>query len=172
VLGPALDQIHVQTGTLAYAHPWLLEQAWWVAPQFALAFVAIAVGSMSILRGSAVSAPTQAYLHWTTAAFVVAYAITGLGHEHEWLVLGVLGVEAIARVALERPDRAALLAILGLVVGGSSYEWILTSIDGTFDYAVASLGSIPVWLPLLYAHAGFAVVALLRRAQHDPSRAR
>jgi hypothetical protein len=168
VLGPLLDQIHVQTGTLAYAHPWRVEQAWWVAPQFAVAFVAIAVGSMQILGAPApVRRPGSAYLAWTIIAFVVAYAVTGLGHQHEWLVVAILGAAFLARVAIERPDRPALLAIGGLVLGGSAYEWTLTSIPETFDYAVASLGTIPVWLPLLYAHAGFAVVALLRRVRNS-----
>lgn len=175
VLGPALDQIHVQTDTLSYAHPSLLGQAWWVAPQFALAFVAIAVGTRLILEPGgtgATFAPSGLQLAWPLASFVIAYAITGLGHGHEWLVVAILGASVLVRLGVERPDRRALLAIVGLVVGGSAYEATLTSIDGTFDYAVASLGTIPAWLPLLYAHAGFAVVALLRRAQHEPTSSR
>jgi hypothetical protein len=171
VLGPTLDQIHVQTGTLSYAHPTWLEQAWWVAPQFAIAFAVIAAASLGILaQERSAPTPSPGRVAWCIVAFVGAYAVTGLGHEHESLVLVALAAGLLARLVLERPDRAAANAISGLIVGGTAYEWALTSIPGTFDYAVASLGTVPSWLPLLYAHGGFAVVALLRQAtaQREP----
>lgn len=167
VLGPVLDQIHVRSDTLAYAEPWRFGQAWWVAPQFAVAFALIAVGSLAILeRGRSAPPPrsTGAYVAWCVAAFVAAYAVTGIGHAHEWLVVSTLAGVLLLRLAIERPDRRAYVAIAALVLGGTAYEATLSSLPGTFDYAVASLGSVPAWLPLLYAHGGLAVVALLRRA--------
>lgn len=164
VLGPALDQIHVRTGALAYEHPWWLDQAWWVGPQFAVAFVAIAAGALLLLRDDDPDAesPSTARLAWTTLAFVAAYLLTGLGHEREWIVVGILAAALVARLVLERVDRRAALVLLLLAVGGSAYEATLSANPETFDYAEASLATIPAWLPLLYLHAGIAVVALVR----------
>src|SRR5690349_19041704 len=43
--GALCDQIHVQAGVLAYPHPFVLDQAWWVAPQFGVAMLVILVGA-------------------------------------------------------------------------------------------------------------------------------
>src|SRR4051812_7631186 len=43
--GALCDQIHVQAGVLAYAHPFVLDQAWWVAPQFGVAMLVVLAGA-------------------------------------------------------------------------------------------------------------------------------
>ena len=37
--GALCDQIHVQSGVLAYRKPRLARQAWWVGPQFGVAAI-------------------------------------------------------------------------------------------------------------------------------------
>jgi hypothetical protein len=166
VLGPALDQIHVQTHALAYAHPWWLDQAWWVGPQFAVAFVAITIGVLAIDRPGG-PPPGPVWIGSATALFVLAYAITGVGHRHEWLVFAVLlaGLAARMFAARHAPDPTLPRAAVMLAIGGSGYEALLSSLDGTFHYTVASLGPIPVWLPLLYMHATAAAVGMVRAAR-------
>jgi hypothetical protein len=170
VLGPALDQIHVQTDTLVYAHPWWLDQAWWVGPQFALAFVAITVGVLAIDRSTA-PAPGPGWVASATALFVVAYLVTGFGHRHEWLVFGVLFAGLALRMfaARNEPDPTLPRAAVMLAIGGAGYEALLSSLPGTFEYTVASLGPVPVWLPVLYMHATAAAVGMVRVGRANSS---
>jgi hypothetical protein len=166
VLGPALDQVHVRTSTLGYAHPTWLDQPWWVAPQFAVAFAAITIGILAIDRAGA-PAPGLRWIAEATVLFVLAYLVTGLGHRHEWLVFGILAAGLALRMYLARaaPDPTLPRAAAVLAIGGAGYEALLASIDGTYHYSVASLGTIPAWLPLLYVHATAAAVGTVRAAR-------
>ena len=167
LVGPALDQIHVIGGALSYADPWLLDQAWWVAPQFGLAFAAIcAISFAAQLRfGSPPTPPVpSARIAVQVAWFVGAYLVTGAWWERPWLVVALLAVALVVRMAADRPDAATTRTIVLLALAGSLYEATLSSIPGTFDYAHTSGAPVPVWLPLLYAHGAPLLRSFTRTA--------
>src|SRR6266550_3894238 len=55
--GALCDQIHVQSGVLAYPHPWVADQAWWVAPQFGLGMIVVLATARAVTEAGA--APTH-----------------------------------------------------------------------------------------------------------------
>lgn len=174
LLGPAFDLIHVVTGALSYDHPWFLDQAWWVAPEFAIAFAVIAAGLLGLEERfgderRAAARSGAGWTAWRNVAFIVAYVLTGLWYEHPLAVTAVLGAALVARVLLEQPDRLMVASSLLLALGGTAWESLLSSFDGTFDYAVVDLGQVPSWLPLLYLHAGPASVMTIRMLWRTPT---
>lgn len=173
IIGPALDQIHVVSGALTYANPWFLDQAWWVGPQFGLAFAGIAALSIGIQeRFGAMDPPVTRpvrvgqQLTW----LVAAYLSTGLFWREPWLLTAGLLVALLVRVAYERPDAATVRMILLLSLAGYTYESALSSIPGTFGYADGGGLPAPPWLPLLYAHAAPLVRTFMKNATVQLSR--
>jgi hypothetical protein len=155
VIGPLLDQIHVIGGALSYAHPWLLGQAWWVGPQFGLAFAFICAVSLAAQHryGSEVLSPTHAarigqQIIW----FLAAYLATGILWERPWLLAALLAAGLVVRVLSVRPDRLTIVSLLVLALAGSLYEAIVSSLPETFDYTLTGVLPVPIWLPLLYMH--------------------
>lgn len=172
VVGPALDQIHVVGGALSYADPWLLEQAWWVGPQFGLAFAGLAMFAleMQLRFGDPAAEPTPTpRVLLQVGLFLAAYLVTGALHERPWVVTGVLAAALVVRLVAVRPDAASVLTMALLAVAGTLYEGTLSSVPGTFDYTTVVLGlPVPIWLPLLYAHGA----PLLRSFMVNTARAR
>ncbi len=167
VVGPALDQIHVLSGALSYADPWLLDQAWWVGPQFGLAFAGIAAATLIIqhrfgAENPPVTQPVRAgqQLAW----FVAAYAATGLFWRHPVELALAMLLALLVRFASERPDLATIRTIVLLTIVGTTYEAVLSSIPGTFSYTLTDGAPAPIWLPLLYAHAGPLVRTFMKNA--------
>jgi hypothetical protein len=167
LVGPALDQIHVVSGALTYAHPWFLDQAWWVGPQFGLAFAGVAALTLVIQHwfgadDPPVTRPVRAgqQLAWLLAA----YGATGLFWREPWLLTAGLLVGLLVRVAYERPDVATMRLIVVLALAGASYEALLSSVPGTFSYTVTNGAPVPPWLPLLYAHAAPLVRTFMKNA--------
>lgn len=155
IVGPALDQIHVSTGALWYADPWLLDQAWWVGPQFGLAFAGLAAAALLIQLRFGTSAPVHTpttRVAQQLAWFLAAYLTTGLLWERPWVVVVLLAVGIAVRFAAVRPDAATLRTMALLAAAGWTYEAVLSSIPGTFSYAATGGPPAPIWLPLLYAH--------------------
>lgn len=155
VIGPLLDQIHVIGGALSYAHPWLLGQAWWVGPQFGLAFAGICAVALATQHwlGTRTPEPTRtARIGQQVVWFVGAYLTTGALWDRPWLVAALLTIGLAIRFASVRPDVATVRTILLLALAGTAYEALVSSIPGTFDYSLTGAGPVPVWLPLLYAH--------------------
>src|SRR5436309_1219266 len=72
--GALCDQIHVRAGVLAYPHPFVFDQAWWVAPQFGVALLVILAGARPFAPRS--RARSRVVLH--AALFLGAYGATGL----------------------------------------------------------------------------------------------
>jgi hypothetical protein len=167
VVGPALDQIHVVSGTLSYATPWLLGQAWWVGPQFGLAFAGLAAATLVVQQRFGthhppVTGPVRAgqQLAWLLAA----YLATGLFWREPLLLAAGLIVALFVRVAYERPDMASVRMIVLLALAGTAYEAALSSIPGTFHYTDPAGAPVPPWLPLLYAHAAPLVRTFMKNA--------
>jgi len=152
--GTLLDQIHVRSHVLRYAHPDLFGQPWWVAPQFGVAVVVILVATVRFTdrvgRGSQDAVPMLA----DASAFVAAYAVTGLLHRHPWLVLIALCAIWVGMTLAHRDRRMFIAISLALAVVGPIYESVLTG-TSAFHYTVTPLVlRVPVWLPALYLVAG------------------
>jgi len=150
-LGTAWDSLHVWTGTTAYAFG-PDRMPFWVPLEFALVYVVGALG-ITLLGSPRPDARSPSRLLGEGAWLTVVYATTAVLHRYEWLVvLFAVGVivarrRTFADVALASPAPA-----IALVAGGTIVETVLIAL-GVFDYSVASLGHVPVWLPLLYANA-------------------
>ncbi len=155
IVGPALDQIHVVGGALWYAHPWLLGQAWWVGPQFGIAFAIICSVTLAVQHylGTRTPAPTpRPRIAQQAAWFLVAYLATGMLWDRPWLLTALLAGGLVVRLFTVRPDTASVRTIVFLALAGSTYEALVSSIPGTFDYSITAHLPVPIWLPLLYAH--------------------
>ncbi len=150
-LGTALDLLHVKTGATTYAIG-AERLPLWVPLEFGLVYL---VGVLGI---SAFGSPRPDHrsagrLAGEAAWLTIVYAMTAVLHRYEWLVV----VLALAGIVVRRHAFAEIigrnrLPAIALVVGGAAVESVLIALD-IFAYANASLGSIPVWLPLLYANA-------------------
>lgn len=177
-VGPLLDQIHVQAGVLSYEDPWLFGQAWWVGPQFGLAFAGLAAFAVAVQHNFGTRAPepvSHARIGRQLVWFVAAYALTGLLWREPELLAIVLIAALGVRLISVRPDAPAVLTMVLLALAGTAYEATLSSLPGTFGYAETGAFPVPVWLPLLYAHGApllrsFARNAVAESSAVDPSR--
>jgi hypothetical protein len=158
LLGTAWDLLHVRTHTTVYSIGFG-RMPWWVPLEFAVVYVAGVVGIARL--GSPAKGPHSTNRLTAETVWVSAvYAITAFGHRHELVVVGAAVIALLARrrsfSAILRPN---IVPAVALVVLGSTTEAILIAC-GVFRYTYASLGSIPLWLPLLYANAIPFAVAL------------
>ena len=158
LLGTAWDLLHVRTHTSVYSVG-IGRMPWWVPLEFAIVYVA---GVIGIARLGAPAKRPQATnrLAAETVWVSCVYAVTAFGHRHELLVVAAAAIALLARrrtfSAILRPN---IVPAVALVVLGSTTEAILIA-AGVFRYTYASLGNIPLWLPLLYANAIPFAVAL------------
>ena len=167
IAGPLLDQIHVQSGALSYEHPWRFDQAWWVGPQFALAFAGLAAVAVAVQHHLGSRAPEPVPLTrigQQLAWFVAAYAATGLLWREPALLAVVLIAGLGVRVLSVRPDLPAVRTIVLLALAGTAYEATLSSIPETFGYAETGSLPVPIWLPLLYAHGAPLLRSFMRNS--------
>lgn len=173
--GTLLDQIHVRSHVLHYAHPQVAGQPWWVVPEFGVAATVALLSAVwmtkRLLHASRDSVPVVA----DASIFVLAYTVTGVFHRHSWIVLAVLLCLWAAMVALHRDRRAFVLMSLALAIVGPIYEGAFSS-TGAFRYDVTPLvGRVPIWLPALYLNAGVLAASVAharapRRAGNDRRR--
>jgi hypothetical protein len=164
LVGLLLDQIHVLGGALTYAHPSWLDQAWWVAPQFGIAFALGATFGLLLqhrLDPERLEQPNARRILAAGVWFVAAYVATGLLWERPWLLTAILLAALLVRTLRDAPDRLTVALMLVLAVFGTGWELGLSSAPGTFSYADPQLGSVPIWLPLLYVHSAQLVRGLL-----------
>jgi hypothetical protein len=169
--GALCDQIHVQAGVLAYPHPVVFDQAWWVAPQFGAGVLVILAGVRPFARRA--TGPPRPLPD--ALLFVAAYGATGLFHRWPAALAVGLVVPWLVRLALEH-DRAVLVAwSLLLAAGGTLYEGTLAG-TGAFHYTRPDLYHVPLWLPGIYLNgAAFALDVgrtLFGREKAGPLRAR
>jgi hypothetical protein len=167
VLGATWDLLHVRTHTTVYSVG-LGRLPWWVPFEFAIVYV---VGVIGIERFGAPSrdSATHRRLAQETIWVTAVYAITAFAHRYELLVVALAAVALLARrrAFAEILARNALPAG-ALVVLGPAVEAILIA-AGVFRYTHASLGNIPLWLPLLYANAVPFALRLTEAAQDQPA---
>lgn len=162
-LATVADANHAHTGTLHYRHPWLFEQAWWVAVLFFVAFavlgvgyrIAAGLGAASWARCSAAPGAFGPFAFSATVFFLV-YLASGFGHRHPASVCVVFGLLFLIRWLVSY-ERAFLAAVAGaLAVAGPVFEGTL----GRFDlvhYTHADVYGVPLWLAGLYLHGAFAL---------------
>jgi hypothetical protein len=145
------DQIHVQFGVLAYAHPhpWMYGQASWVPLLFGGAAPFMVYGHALTDRRGGEPARRLAVLA-PTVVFFAAYFATGLFASWPRALAAGLALAWAARVAL-RPSLDRLLAGAGFALAGPLVERAVSATGG-FAYARADLLGVPVWLPALYLH--------------------
>ena len=150
-LGTAWDALHVWTGTTAYAFG-PDRMPFWVPLEFGLVYLAGVLG-IALIGSPRADARSPSRLLAEAAWLTAVYASTALLHRYEWLVAALAVAAVLARRrAFADIVRANPAPAIALVVGGTLVETVLIAL-GVFDYSVASLGNVPVWLPLLYANA-------------------
>jgi hypothetical protein len=151
LLGSAWDLLHVRTHTTIYAIG-SSRMPWWVPVEFALVYVAGVVG-IARLGAPSPDTRTRTRLTGEVAWVSVVYATTAFGHRHELLVAALCIAGLIARGrTLRTVVRANPIPSIALVIAGPVVESVLIAAH-VFRYTHASLGNIPLWLPLLYANA-------------------
>jgi hypothetical protein len=166
LLGLLLDQIHVRGGALSYANPWLAGQAWWVGPQFGIAFALLAAAALHLQlrldrRGMARPGFGPGALLVAVAWFVAAYITSAVAWDQPWLVTVLLAGAMVLRAAAEPIDRVTWAVAVVIAVAGTGWEAWLSSLDGTFAYAETAGLPAPPWLPLLYVHGAPLVRAFM-----------
>ncbi len=154
ISGALYDQIHVQGHVLAYPRDDLLQQSWWVAPNFGLAAVLIALtgGWMGRWAAKLRDAPVDAFelltnFIWFTAAYLASALLT-------WpppLVMALFFVTWLARVLPRRDRVPQLVQGVGMALAGTGFEAVLSA-TGAFHYLHPDLGHVPFWLPGVYLH--------------------
>lgn len=157
------DHLHVITGVLAYPHPFLWGQAWWVPFLFAGAALLTVAGARPLLAAfgapSEERAPTAREVAGDGVQFVTAYAFTAYGSPLPTVVAAVLTAWWAGRMIRSR--RLWMLPYsIAMAVGGTAFEAALSS-TGAFHYLVPDFLGVPRWLPPLYLQ-----VALLTGPLH------
>ncbi|MBV9934063.1 MAG: DUF2878 family protein [Actinobacteria bacterium] len=143
--GALCDQIHVQAGVLAYPHPFVLDQAWWVAPQFGVALFVILGGARLFAQRSR----ARSRVAVDAALFVGAYGATGMFNRWPAALTVALVAVWLVRLGVDE-DRGVLLVFsLLLALGGTTYEGALAS-TGAFHYTHPDVFHVPVWLAGIY----------------------
>jgi hypothetical protein len=159
--GAALDQIHVQSGVLAYAHPWFADQAWWVAPQFGagllLVYAAAHVAVRRDPRNDNDTGPQHNRVLTDAACFVAVYAASGIWHQHPVALTAAFVATWLAR----RPNTRTIAFSIVLAIGGVLYEGSLAG-SGAFHYADPDLYHVPMWLAGIYFHGARLALSVVR----------
>lgn len=154
--GALLDQIHVAYGVLFYPQPWLWDQAWWVAPLFAIATLVILSGAGVFTQQA--PGTREHDLFGSGAWFVAAYWASGQWHAHP---IG-LSIAYAVFFALRTTHRPTLMFAGLLAAGGVGFESVLSS-TGAFYYRHPDFAGVPMWLAGLYLHGAPFALAVASR---------
>ena len=169
--GALCDQIHVQAGVLAYPHPFVLDQAWWVAPQFGVAMLVILAG----VRPFALRSRSRSRVLPDAALFLGAYGATGLFNRWPVALAAAFLVLFLARVAVDEGRGVLVVFAVLLAAGGTIYEGTLAS-TGAFHYTRPDLYHVPIWLPGIYLNGAALALdvgrSLFKHEKAGPLRAR
>ena len=164
--GLAFDQVHVQTGTLTYAHPVLWGQPLWVGPQFGVAVVLMWLSAMPLARGLG---PVRRRILVGDALWLAAIYVASGFVDGATVAAAIAFVAAWAvRMALRR-QLAEVLMSVGLAIAGTLYEGTLTG-TGAYHFAHPDLYHVPWWLPGLYLNGGPLAISLVRAVREGVSR--
>ena len=165
----ALDHQHVVWGVLAYPHPELWQQAWWVPLLFFVATLAALAAADPLRRlvGSEPAPPPGLALAVVDAAsFAAAYYLTAVAHHEPDALTAILGGTWLLRAMAGLPGWAVAYCI-GAALIGPAVESTLSAVGG-FHYLHPDFLGVARWLPALYLHVGVVAVSvagLLRARQ-------
>lgn len=148
--GALCDQIHVRGGVLRYRTPRVFGQAWWVAPQFGVAMLAV-LRAARVAGGRDRRRPSPRAYVVGAAWFLGAYLASAVFRRSPRALAGVLVALWFGRMA-RSPDRARVVPYsLLLALVGTAYESVWSS-TGSFTYTQPDVAGVPLWLPALYLH--------------------
>jgi len=145
--GALLDQLHTQLGVLSYREPFLLGQAWWVAPNFGVGGLVFLGLGLALKKN--VPEPSDRRLLLDSAFFVGSYVLSCFFFAHPWLMLGFFVAMWMARIASCPAKTNFVVYSLLLAALGTGYESLLTS-TGIYFFHHPDVGTVPAWLPGLY----------------------
>jgi hypothetical protein len=166
--GTLLDEIHVRSQVLHYAHPRFAGEAWWVIPEFGAAATVALLFVIWVTKRLWRASRDVVPIVVDAAIFVVAYSVTGVFHRDSWFVLVVVLCLWAAMIAVHHDRRAFVIVSLALMIAGPIYESALSS-TGAFRYDVTPLvGRVPIWLPALYLNAGVLAASIARAMTRGP----
>ena len=166
LLGAACDQIHVQSGLLAYPDPLLWDQAAWVPLNFAVLLTALVVVSRPVALVAAargLPAPSAGLLAADLAWFVGAYGLSGLVGPDAPATLAVIYAAVWLPRVLLRPERGLLVPYgLALALAGCTVEAVEIEL-GLFAYSDPDVAGVPWWLAGIYLHGAPLALDVVRR---------
>lgn len=164
IVGALCDQIHVQSGVLAYPIAFYPGgQSVWVPFLFGGAGVVLVKGEALFRRliGGESSALPVGSIPLTAAGFVLAYLSTGFFHSNPLLLLAGLVVAWLAHF-WRYFDKNLIPYCIAVAIGGCLFEGTLAS-TGAFYYTKPDIYYVPIWLFGLYLHAALLTRAIARR---------
>jgi hypothetical protein len=160
--GTLLDQIHVRSHVLHYAHPTVAGEAWWVVPEFGVAATAALLSAIWMTKRLWREPRDRVPVLADALIFVLAYMVTGVFHRHSWIVLTLAFGLWVALITIHPNRRAFIIMSIALAIVGPIYEGALSA-TGAFRYDVTPLvGRVPIWLPALYLNAGVLAASVAR----------
>lgn len=169
IVSTLCDGNHVFTETLSYTYPYYFGQAWWVFPNFLVAFIVMSLGYYltpvflpeSIDYSLSTSSGKLSEFLDTTVIYILVYLMTGFAHHNPWLLAFILyGLFFVRLYASYERSFVFIVAIL-LAIGGNCVESTL-ALFGQMQYTNPNLYYVPIWLGSIYMHASFCLRASLR----------
>lgn len=158
LLGALLDWSHVTSGTVVYARPVVLGEAWWVPLLYASSGLGIGLSHVALdarlARPEREITPERVLLGLVGLA--VVWASSGYLPVADALRSLVLGPLALAVWFACDRTRVGLLVALATALVGCGVALALTAI-GAFHYVHPDVGPIASWLPWIYVTASVAV---------------
>ena len=158
------DANHVYTGALSYSSPAFLNQAWWVFPNFLLAFTVMSVFYSlfsyvfpRILQDHfSFQAGTAAAFLDNTVFFVLCYLLSGFAHAYPNLLSLILYLSFGLRLTVTY-ERGFLFTMAVLMAfGGHVVEGSLAAL-GQMQYSEPQIYHVPYWLGALYMNGAFCL---------------
>ncbi len=158
------DANHVYTGTLSYTDPVLFGQAWWVFPNFLLAFSIMAiiyhlipaVFAKQLKEHVSFTVGTAPAFLDTTVVFTLCYLLSGFAQNDPNLLALILYLSFAIRLLASYERGFILFAALLMALGGSFVEGTL-SVLGQMQYAQPQIYHVPLWLGALYMNGAFCL---------------
>ena len=163
------DANHVRTETLSYTEPFLFGQAWWVFPNFFVAFLVMSLSYLALSSSlsrvvetrESRSAGSLAPFVQTLSIFALVYLLSGFAHERPVLLTVAFYGAFLARWALTY-ERAWLLLLAALMAAGGMLAEGVIGAAGLATYRHSDVFHVPFWLGGLYLHGAFALRETMR----------
>jgi hypothetical protein len=163
VLGTLLDGIHAYGDVLVYPDPAFGRWAWFVPLEFGLLGLGAALVCPLLERLAQTPLPRPSALARTLelSFFALLYFVTTLPGDSGWAIALALALLALAaaRLAFDGASGDWVYVLLAAVLGPAG-EAIMSAL-GAFDYVDPDVAGIPLWLPGLWANAGFLIRRLI-----------